>query len=92
MWRELHSSDLLERVLDGVPLHSDVVDWLFIEVLQHLGAESVGDFVVEVKLAALRGKDIDRVGFLDFSLLPLLLRFAEWKDAVLRNVVAMAVG
>jgi hypothetical protein len=89
---ELDRRNVLHRVLALVPLDSNVVYWLLVQVLEHLGAELVGHFVLHVELAVELRDHVDRVGLLDSILLDLLLLLAEWEDAVFRHVIAVAVG
>jgi hypothetical protein len=88
----LDRSYLLHRVLILLPLNTDVIDGLFIQVLEHLGAELVGHFVRHVEDSVELRDAVDRVVFFDGVVLDLLLRFAEREDAVLGDVVAVAVS
>ena len=89
---ELNSRDLLKGVFDGVPLDSDIVHGLLIQVLEHLGAESVGDFVVEVEVSGFGREDVDWIVVFDEGFFLLDLLVAEGEDAVFGHVVAVAVG
>ena len=56
---ELEGCNLLKGVLFGVPLDADVVDGLFGEVAQELGAEGVGHAVRGVEGAEGLGDGVD---------------------------------
>lgn len=89
---KLDRRDLLERILLRVPLQTNVLDGLLLQVLQKLGAERVAHFVREVESPELLGDYVDGVGFFDGGVLEFLLLLAEWEDAVFGDVGAVAVG
>ena len=62
---EFQSRDLLEGILLGVPFHTEVIDRLLVEVLEELGAEGIGDFVLHVKVSGSLGEDVYRSVILD---------------------------
>jgi hypothetical protein len=89
---ELDCRNVLHRILAFVPLDSNVVYWLLVQVLEHLRAELVGHFVLHVEFAVELRDNVDRVGLLDSFVLDLLLLLAKREDAIFRNVVAVAIG
>lgn len=56
---EFQRGDLLKWILVGVPLDTNVVHRLFVEVLKHLGAEGVLDLVLHVEVTGVLGENVD---------------------------------
>jgi len=88
---KFQSADLLEGILFRIPLDTNVIDGLFLQILQHLRTKRVRNLVLHVKFASELRQDVDRVVFLDIILVKILLVLAGWKDTVFCNIVAMAV-
>jgi hypothetical protein len=89
---EFEGGDLLERILLWVPVDTDVVDGLLVQVLQHLRAEGVRGFVSEMKRTQGLGDDVDGVVVGVVGVDKGELFFAEREDAVFGDVGAVAVG
>ena len=85
-------SYLLHGVLVLLPLNTNIIDGLFVQVLEHLGAELVGHFVRHVEDSVELRDAVDRIVFFDGIILDLLLCLAQREDAVFGNVVTVAVS
>lgn len=89
---ELQRPDLLERILLLVPLDAQVLDGLFVEVLQKLDAERERSLVFLMELSSLLREDVDRVSILDVRAGELLLLFAGREDAEFGDEISIAIG
>ena len=89
---ELKRRDMLHGILVLIPLDSNIVDWLLVQVLQHLRTELVAYFVLHVEVAVELRDHVDWVTVFDGIFLDLLLLFAERENSVFCDVIAVAVG
>ena len=89
---KLESRDLVPWVLVRIPLNSNVIDWLFCQVLEQLHLEGVCDFVVLVESSGMLGENVDWSVVTNVFVFELLLLLAFWEEGVLDDVVAIAVG
>jgi hypothetical protein len=89
---ERESGDLLEGELLLVPFDADVVYGLLGQVLEHLGAEGVDDFVLHVEVPRKLADDVYGVVVFDVVVFELQLFFSEREDAVFGDVIAVSVG
>lgn len=68
-----------------------LIDWLLIEILQHLSAERISDCILLVEVLQCGREDIDRITFFDSPVGQLLLLFSLWEDTVFGDIGTVSI-